>query len=718
MAIIGSIRKKSGLAVAVVAIAIVAFILGDLSKKGQRAPNEIAKVNDRDITFGEFNFNVEQAENNMKQQYQTGSLTNEQSFQVKQQVFNQLLQEKLLESQCEKLGLMVGEEEMNDLFFGDFIHPMVRQQITDPKTGQMNVQALKQQVAQFDKLPQEQQISWKNFENYVKSSTLQQKYEKLLSSGLYMPKTIAKHIAEVSNKTIDSRYVVLPFASVDDKDIKITDEDYKKYYEEHIKEFEINETFREVNFVKFAVVPTPADIQAIADSVAKIYTDFQATDAKDLPSFVSLNSENRYDSAYYKKDDLKTYFPDSILANKGIGSFIEPRQVGSSWVMGKVTNIQSRPDSVRFSMIAILNDKISKEIPRTQEQADALIDSIVRASKASPAMFESFVQNSDDQSTKENMGDVGWVIDNGGMNALIFDSLRLLPKNSVFAVNANVMNPNFPDSAGMIIIKLTDKSEAVSKMQMATITVDIRATDKTINATKDKADVFLGSVKTMDEFTAAAQKQNVNILTANVRDMDYQLNGTPYCREIIKWIFNDKTKKGDIAAEVYQLSDMFLVVGVKDIWDKGTLPLEKIKTQLEQQVKLDKKAEQLMEKATKLLASNKTIEAVASAATATIDSVSGTSFSDPYFAQAGPEMRIIGTLSSATKTGLQKPIKGFNGIYIVNVDNIGKKPMAEDANVIQQQYNMRSSQKTSQLRMPLTILQNKAEIKNNFSFFN
>ncbi|MDR1847122.1 MAG: SurA N-terminal domain-containing protein [Bacteroidales bacterium] len=717
MAIIGSIRKKGWIAVAVVAIAIIAFILGDLSKRGQKQPNEIAKVDDYDITFNEFNFNVEQAENNMKQQYQTTALTNEQSFIAKQQVFAQLVQEKLLQEQCEKLGLVIGEEEMNDLFMGDFIHPYVRQQATDPQTGQVNVQAIKQQIAQFDKLPPEQQVAWKNLENYVRSSTLQQKYEKLLSAGLYMPKSIAEHIAEVSNKTVDSRYVVLPFASIDDKDIKLTDEDYKKYYNEHIKEFVIAEDFRELNFVKFAVTPTQEDIKAINDSVTKIYNEFLTTEEKDMTSFVSLNSEKHYDSAYYKKEDLKQYFPDSILANKGIGSFIEPRLAGSTWVMGKITNIQSRPDSVRFSMIAILNNKISKEIPRSPEQADALIDSILKTSKANPAMFESFVQNSDDNSTKDKMGDVGWIVDNGNIDGRIFDSLRLLPKNSIFSVDANVMNPNFPDSTGKIIIKLTDKSESVSKIQMATITIDIRPTEKTFNDVKDKADVLLGKVKNIDELTAVAQKQNLNIQTANVRDMDYQLQGTPYCREIIKWAYNDKTKKGDVAAEVYQLSDMFLVVGLKDIWEKGTLPLDKIKTQLEQQVKLDKKAEKLMEKAEKILSSNKTIEAVATAANVTIDSVSGTSFADPYFAQAGPEMRVIGTLSAVTKTGLLKPIKGFNGIYILNVDNIGQKATKQDAAAVQQQYNTRLSQKTTQLRMPMTILQEKATINNNFSFF-
>ena len=117
------------------------------------------------------------------------------------------------------------------------------------------------------------------------------------------------------------------------------------------------------------------------------------------------------------------------------------------------------------------------------------------------------------------------------------------------------------------------------------IVMGVRASDKTINETKDKADVFLGASKTLTDMKAQAQKDNINILTSQIDNMTYQLNGTPYCREIIRWAFNEETKVGDVAPEVYQLQDMFLVVGLKDVKEKGILSFEQAKPYIESQVK-------------------------------------------------------------------------------------------------------------------------------------
>lgn len=159
---------------------------------------------------------------------------------------------------------------------------------------------------------------------------------------------------------------------------------------------------------------------------------------------------------------------------------------------------------------------------------------------------------------------------------------------------------------------------------------------------------------------------------------------------------------------------MFIVVGLKDVKEKGILSYEQAKPYIESQVKNEKKAEILLDKATKLQASNKSLETFATAASAQIDSASAINFASPYFAGAGPEMRVIGSLSSANATGMQKPIKGFNGVYVVNVDRVYTRPVKEDVNLIQQQYKTRSMQKA---QMVLQSLQTKADITNNFPIF-
>jgi peptidyl-prolyl cis-trans isomerase D len=660
-----------------------------------------------DISFQEFEQMTANIEESMKQQYNVASLTNEQSFVAKQQAYQSLVSEKLLKQECESIGLKVTEAEMNDMFFGTFIHPSVRQNFADPTTGQYNPQVVKQYIAQFDKLPEEQKLQWSNFEASVKESRLQEKYNSLITSSFYMPAKIAEHMSGVSNKVVDARYVVMPFSSVEDNTIKVTEEDYKEYYNQHKNEYTLYENLRDIEFVKFSVLPSPSDIKAINDSVQKTFIEFQALEASELASFVSISSDRVYDSLYYKRDALKGVFADSLLAGKTAGSFIAPFQQGQNWIMAKITDIEQRPDSVRFSQILVLNSNASKDIKRTPEQAKTIADSLLNVFKANPAAFESAVaKHSDDPEAKNNFGDSGWILD-GQLQSDLFDKLKASKDGDVFVYD-------LPNQLGHYLIKLKEKTAPVEKLQIAMIVMGVRASDNTINAIRDKANIFLGSAKTVAEMEAQAKKQNLNILTSTVREMDYQLNGTPYCREIIRWAFDEKTELNAVAPEVYELTDMFLVVALKDKKEKGVMPLEQVKSYMESQVKMEKKAEILMEKADKLLASNKTIENFASAAGLTIDSAMAVDFANPYFAAAGPEMRVIGNLSSASKTGLQKPVKGFNGVYVLNVDKQYTRPTKEDPRLIQQQFRTKSFQKAQML---MQVLQMEADIKNHFTFF-
>jgi peptidyl-prolyl cis-trans isomerase D len=708
MALIGTIRKKAGvLVVAIIALAILSFIFTDLFSNRDPRPTKIASVNGMDISFQEFEQMTANIEESMKQQYNVASLTNEQSFVAKQQAYQSLVSEKLLKQECESIGLKVTEAEMNDMFFGTFIHPSVRQNFADPTTGQYNPQVVKQYIAQFDKLPEEQKLQWSNFEASVKESRLQEKYNSLITSSFYMPAKIAEHMSGVSNKVVDARYVVMPFSSVEDNTIKVTEEDYKEYYNQHKNEYTLYENLRDIEFVKFSVLPSPSDIKAINDSVQKTFIEFQALEASELASFVSISSDRVYDSLYYKRDALKGVFADSLLAGKTAGSFIAPFQQGQNWIMAKITDIEQRPDSVRFSQILVLNSNASKDIKRTPEQAKTIADSLLNVFKANPAAFESAVaKHSDDPEAKNNFGDSGWILD-GQLQSDLFDKLKASKDGDVFVYD-------LPNQLGHYLIKLKEKTAPVEKLQIAMIVMGVRASDNTINAIRDKANIFLGSAKTVAEMEAQAKKQNLNILTSTVREMDYQLNGTPYCREIIRWAFDEKTELNAVAPEVYELTDMFLVVALKDKKEKGVMPLEQVKSYMESQVKMEKKAEILMEKAEKLLASNKTIENFASAAGLTIDSAMAVDFANPYFAAAGPEMRVIGNLSSASKTGLQKPVKGFNGVYVLNVDKQYTRPTKEDPRLIQQQFRTKSFQKAQML---MQVLQMEADIKNHFTFF-
>ena len=719
MAIIGRIRKRGGLAVTVVAIAILAFVFSDLLTRntGEGMPSKVASVDNMDININEFESLSELNENNMRSRTADGKMTQEQTFQTKIMAFQQLLSEKLLDRECSNLGITVGEDEISDMFLGTFISNVARQQFTDPTTGQYNTQNVRQIMSQYDNMQAEQKQAWQQIKKSAIDERLQQKYGIVLMKSFYMPKAMAKYLASVDNKVVDTRYVVLPYSSIDDTKIKLTDEDYEKYYQEHRNEFFQSEETRQLEFVKFDVNPSPADISTINDSVVKLFAELQNTPNSEMEAFVSFVSDIKYDSTYYKKSDraITAYFPDSIIASKGADSYLEPRQVGNNWIFGKVLSQQSRPDSVKFAIIPIFNNKIGAEqIKRTPEQEKALVDSLYNVISKNPALFEENVTKySDDNSTKDKFGDQGWVVD-GQLAEDMFASIISTPVNGVFLYNR-------PDEAGDYIVKVTGKTELQSKIRVAKVVMGIRPSDKTINDVKDKANIFLSKVKDLATMKAQAQKENLNLNTTAVTQMDYQLDGTPYAREVVSWAFGKKIKEGEIASEIYELQDvdnfrdMFVIVGLKTIQEKGIMSLESLKDnpQFERLVKLDKKAQQLMDKANQTLKSNKTLETFAAKTATTIDTVLGVTFDANSYGRFGGEMSVIGTVVGHNAKGLLKPIKGSSGVYVVNIDNISKSANAMDAETIRQGYMRQVSQRMQRLS-PIGVLYEQANVKNYF----
>ena len=138
MAIIGTIRKHSWIAVAIVGVAILAFILGDLTKNRGSIP-DVGKVNSATMTNQRFNELIQEMETNYRNQQQTTQVPAEVENQIREQVWQNFVDETLMEEQTEALGLKVTAAEMSDMYTGMFIHPYLRQMFTNPQTGQYDL---------------------------------------------------------------------------------------------------------------------------------------------------------------------------------------------------------------------------------------------------------------------------------------------------------------------------------------------------------------------------------------------------------------------------------------------------------------------------------------------------------------------------------------------------------------------------------------------------
>ena len=658
MAIIGTIRKHSWIAVVLVGGAILAFIFQDLSKNRGGIP-DVGKVDGATMTSQRFNELVTEAEDNYKMQYQVSQVPSEVEIQLRDQVWQQFVEETLMEEQTSKLGLTVSPAEMNDMYVGQFIHPYIRQSFTDPKTGVYDIQQVNYWIENFSNIDTMRRRQWVELEKAVKTDREQQKYVTLLSSGFYMPKAISEKVASYAAEASNVRVVALPYMSVTDEEATIADADYKAYYDEHKAEFRIREEMRELEFITYPVNPTAEDLAEIEQEVQKVWNEFQEVPADELAFFVNAESDRSYDSSYVKASSFRAPLDEQIAA-AGAGAMLAPQMVGNEWVMAKVLGSAVRPDSLRASVIYILNEKAGGNISRTNEQAKQLADSVLALVNGNKMSFEQAVsQFSDDPQKEDTKGDMNWQLDGG--YGFLNEQLINTPVGTSFLFE-------HPQGVGYFVVKVTDKTPATKKYRVAMITREIVPSNNTNRAIYNEANRFAGQNRTIDAFDAAAREQNMQVRNAQVSMMDDRMAGIANARSIVQWAYNEDTKVGAVADQVYECDGMFVVVALKDVYRKGYATLEQVRPMIEQQVRVDKKAQVLMERANAAVKAGQDIQSIAVALNTPVDTLDSIAFGDMNLQKFGMEPKVISAIA-VTKSGIVGPVKGANGVYVVQVDS-------------------------------------------------
>ena len=658
MGIIGSIRKHSWVAVLIVGVAIVAFILGDLTKNNRSIP-DVGKVNGKTLTYQHFNELTEVMENNYRQQQDGMQVPTDVEYQIREQVWQNYVDETLLEEQLGKLGLTVAPAEVSDMFTGEFIHPYLRQTFTNPQTGQYDYQQVSYLADNFDQLDTAVREQWVELEKYVTRDRQQQKYSALVAGGFYMPKAIAAKVAELGANVSNVRVAALPFQSVNDDEATVEEADYKKYYDEHKAEFRIREELREVDFVVFNVVPTPEDLENIHNDVLKVWDEFQTIENDEIAFFVNAESDRSYDSTFVKASTFRAPF-DSIISRCHAGEFVAPQIVGNEWMMAKVQATGMRPDSLRASAIYILNSNAGGNITRGDEQAKELADSVETLLKANRITFEDAVaQYSDDPQKAQTNGDMQWQLDGG--YGFLNEEIVNTPEGGVFTYK-------HPNNIGYFIIKVTGKTKPNQKYKVALVTREIVPSDATNRSVYNAANRFAGQNRSFEAMQQAAQEQNMQVRNALVNMMATQMAGVSNARSIVQWAYNEKTELGAVADQVFQSENMYIVAALKEVYKKGIPQMEQIRNMIEQQVRVDKKGEILMARAEEAKQAAKDLPSMAVKLAVKLDTIDSVSFSDYYLSRYGMEPKVQAAIAAAKPNTVVGPVKGANGVYLLQVD--------------------------------------------------
>ena len=671
MAIIGKIRKHSGLAVILVGVAIAAFIVGDFSKKRTRGVNEIGSINGEAIPIMDFNNKVDETLEIQKENSQKDKITDEETYNIRQSIWNTMVKEILMGDEFESLGLTVSPDELFDQVQGKNPHRYILQYFKDPKTNMYDPALVLNYLKNLDKMEPKAKTQWLRFEKAIKDDLLQTKYNNLISKGYYIPKAFLNKQYQNENRSLKVLYIAPAFQSIPDSTIKLTDADYEKYYEKNKQYFDQDEAIRDIEFVMFEVVPSQTDKKKIEEEVTSLYKDFLTSN--DIPNFTNANSDSKYDSSFKKKGTLPGNL-DSLAFSSKPGTFFPPFQNDKSWYMAKLIAVQERPDSIKASQILISFEGTQlaaqdKEIKRTKEQAKKLADSLLLVLKKSPEKFEELVKSVSNYPTaKEDSGNLKWLADGDVNFAIFFDAAVPMKTNEVKIVETSI---------GYSLLKLTGKTKPVNKIRIAVLQRQIEPSNQTFQDTYLKASAFAGQNKTIEAFDKATTAEKLAKRSApNIKEMDNTVAGLTSARELVRWAFGENTKVGEVSP-VFDLSGKYIVAILKNKTDKGQLALAQIKDKIEPNVKNFKKIELLGEKMTKALQSTKDLSALAKQLDAKVDTtdIKFTGYGRTAIANEG---EIVGSMFTLKKDQVTGPLIGNYGAYFVKVIDITEPAPKED----------------------------------------
>ncbi len=693
MSVIQKIRDKGGwIMITLIALALIAFILQDRGVAGQRgAITTIGKVNGVTIDKKEFEDKLAFTEKMYGQQAGTRE-------QLIGGVWTQEVDKIINQQEYDKLGLTVTGKELTDVLFDANTSPLKRE-FSDPKTGEFKVAEAKNAFAQIKKSKNAEQVEMIN-QAYIEPTiqqSLRSKYAALLQGAAYVPKWLVEK-TQVDNNAVSTISVVsVPYASIADSTVKVSDDDILAYAKKHHREFDKAEESRTISFVSFESTPNAIDSTAALTQVNALKADFATT--TDAKAYLGkVGTELPYYDGYFSKTKLQQTNKDSIT-KLAIGETFGPYLDANNYTVAKMIGIKQWPDSVKVRHILVsTSDPRSGQQLKPDSVAKKLIDSIEIAIKGG-ANFEALcLKYSDDAGSKEK----------GGVYDYFPQGQMVGPFND-FAFDKSVGSKGVVKTEfGYHYIEVLGQKNPQPAYKIAYLSKSIIASNETITAASTAASQFYATSKNKKAFDENSLKLNKQVMpSGDIKPVDFAVQNVGTggdSRKLVRWVYDNNA--GDIS-EPFEIGEKYIVAMITSVNKPGLPNVSVLRPLVENLVRNQKKAKQIIETKFK----GATLEAIALAAATTVQKVDSVLFSNPFIPSIGMEPKVTGAAFNVGLKGkVSEAIVGTNGVYAVRVENIGAKASATDIASIKQ--NLIQSQKMAAYRSGDAI-KKAASIKDN-----
>lgn len=663
MATLQKIRSKGPLLVIVIGLALFAFIAGDAWKVLQphQGKQDVGEVNGEVLSAQDYQKMVDELSEVIKLTNGLNSLTEDQLNNVKDQVWQSYVNNKLIAEQAEKLGLKVTDAEIQSII-DQGTHPLLMQTpFRNPQTGMFDKDMLKkflvdyanlnasQMPAQYVEYYQKMGAFWQFVEKTLAQSTLAEKYQNLVTKSLISNPVAAEDAFNSRTEQSDLLLAGVPYSSINDSTVQVSDNEIKDRYNEKKEQFKQLVETRDIRYIDVKVVPSDADRKAVEKEVTE-YSNRLASTTADFGTFVrSTGSSVNYSDVPVSK----SVFPadvasrlDSTNVNEVYGPYYN--QTDDSFNAFKLLAKVSSPDSIQFRQIQVYAD--------TEEKTKTLADSIYNALKGG-ADFAAVAK------IYGQTGEATWV------NAQSWEGSELDADNSKF-INTLLNQPvnelaNLNMGQANLILQVMNKKSMQTKYKVAVVKREVEFSKETYNAAYNKFSQFVAQNTTIDSMVKNAEESGYTLMPrTDLSSAEHYVGGVRSTREALKWIF--AAKPGEVSP-LYECgeNDHLMVVALDKIHEAGYRDINSVAEMLRAEIRRDKKAEKIMEEMKKY----NSIAQVKGMKDAVSDSVKHVTFSAPaYISVTRSSEPVIGAVAAKTAANkVSAPIKGNGGVYMIQV---------------------------------------------------
>ena len=713
MATLQKIRNKGKFLIGIVGLALFAFIAEEfvrsLTYTQTESRQRVGEIYGEKINVQEFNAMVEEYTDVVKFTQGLTTLSDDQLSMMRDQVWQSLVNEKLIQHECEKLGITVTDAEMQDII-SKGRNPMLAQTPFRTQQGTFDVNALKQFLNQYNEVMTNPELTseikeqytqmnnyWKFIEKTIRQQTLAQKYQNLLGSLMVSNPVAAQ--ANFDGRTNESEILLaaLPFSSVADDKVTVDDNEIKAKWNEMKELFRTEQETRDVKYIDIKVIASEAD-KANLQKEMEGYAQALAEGAEPAKTVREAASQIPYSalpvSAKSLPHDIAEQL-DSMSVGSQVGPFVHEHDntINVVRLLGKV----SLPDSVEVRQIAAPGADMAA--------AELTADSILNA-LAAGANFDTIAKRYDQPATK------AWITSSQYEGqAMDENNRKFINAITNAAVGSN--NKIVLDGQGVIIAQVTDRRNIITKYDVAVIKRAIDFSKDTYGkAYNDFSSFLAGNAKAEDIEANAAQAGYTVQTRNNMSSTEHNVVNVRSTRDALRWIFNKDTKVGDVSP-LYECgdNDHLLVLMVTGIHPKGYLSWddEQIRTFLTGEVQKDKKAAILMEK----MSAAKSIADVAKIEGAVTDTIKHINFTSTAFISkvGASEPALSGSVSKAAKGDFKSGLKGKSAVYAYQVldqkKNDVKYDQKQEESTLQQSISRALSSVTNELYQKANIKDNR-----------